>query len=190
MSIFNYTRGIKLLLKLDRYKLDKKLDNYYDALTSNDDERAEEELDIHILKNPRDEEALYYKAIYLKNRGEYEKAIEYLRRANKAHASYAKSRYLLGQIYLEQEEFELARTYLYSGVLLNENPIILKDLGKAHIGLGNNKEAIKCLKKSIRINRHEKESYETLIDLLISLGKDKEAIKYEQLLVEVSEKVF
>lgn len=186
MSLFGWNNIFRLIIKMDRYNLDKKLIKYEVATALENNELAEEELDIHILKNPRDEVALCHKAMLFKHRGETDKAIEYLKRAIKAHASYAESRFLLGELYLEMEEYQLARTYLYSGIVMNENTDRLISLGKAYRGLGNDKEAIKCFKKSIKRDKSKREAYEMIIDIYDKSNKDNEVRKYEKLLDEIS----
>lgn len=186
MSLYEFTRLIKMGLKLDRYFLDKKLIKYEVADALGEPILAENELDKHLEKYPRDEVALCHKAMILKSRGDIDSTIEYLKRAVKSHASYPNSRYLLGQVYLELEEFELARTYLYSGIIIQEDTEILKDLGKAYIGLGNDKEAINCFKKIIKRDKSNHEAYNMLINIYERTNKDNEVRKYEKLLNEIS----
>ena len=187
MSLFWLAKLFNLFLKIDRSKLDKELVGFQVAMDHGELQISERELDTHIEKYPRDEVALCHKAMILKSRGEIDCAIKYLKRSMKAHASYAESRYLLGKLYLEEEEFELARTYLSSGLNIKVLNDIILDLGKAYIGKGNYKDAIAFFKKTIRQNKNNLEAYKCLIETYYRIGKDKEAMKYEVLLQGIEE---
>ena len=86
-------------------------------------------------------------------------ALELLKLSVKSHASYPRSRYELGKLYLELKEYEVAEDYLFSAYSKNKTFEYAFQLALAYKGMDDYKSSIKYLKKSIHHNRYNKESY-------------------------------
>jgi len=173
---------VKLAFKIDRYRLDNKMKLYYDALENGNIDEAEQHLLSHLNKHANDEVALCELAKIRKSNGDIDESIRLFKKAVKSHVSYDHSRFLLGELYLELNDYKSAETYFYSAFNINQTSATAYGLGRAYKGLGRLKESQKYLKKAIKLNKYNHDAYLSLISIYDESDNEKEAEKYRSLL--------
>lgn len=127
---------------------------------------------------PTNPNALFYKAGLLFNEGNYDGAIEYLKRCIEYNKDYARAYWYLGIIYGRQNHDSQAEEYLRKSIELNPNTAARANLAELYASQGKfdlaNEEISSYFKYATHPNQY---SYIVAANIHNNLGKDEKVIE-------------
>lgn len=177
--------GVAYLIYYNRRKLNKGMKDFYLEMENGNHVKAENELDRHLSKHPRDEVALLYKAKYQYNRGEVDETVKTLKRANSSHAEFPDSRFMLGKVYIDQADYERAKSVIETGLSIRRTDYGEYLLANAEFGLENVSASKKLFKRLSKSSDYKKEALLKLVEIYTEIGDHVEAEKYHAKLTEI-----
>ena len=128
-------------------------------------------------------DAWHNQAIKFKNEGKYNKAEALFKKILSVAPTNANAHFDLGNVYFYEKRYSEALDYYSKSVDLGLHSQYLANyyymLSLCYIGLGNNKEAIVCLKKCLEVNPNYENAKE-LLELVEEAYKNGEKLNIEE----------
>jgi tetratricopeptide (TPR) repeat protein len=128
-------------------------------------DKAEEELDVLLNRNPSDAQGLLLKAVLLRLRGSPAKAVVVATRAIEKHPEFAEALSVRARAYLVMGELEMAKNDLEAARRLSKVPQVSMELAEVYKRLGMDDDALLVLRSVVA----EHGTYEAAVFALINM---------------------
>jgi len=123
---------------------------------------------------------MLYKAEILIEKGQNEKAFEILNNIETLEPYNARVYTLRAGAYMDSKQTEKAIAEYHRALIneVDEPSLIYEELAYSYLSLKNEKDALKCYKKCIELEKENPEPYYFITDIFINLGQTSEGIFY------------
>lgn len=167
------------LLKIRKYRRNKKLIRFNEVLDNNNYESALWEINNYLEEKRNDSVALAYKGAILTKLGRPEEAVEVLERAVTVEDMCYEARLALGEAYTAVGQPDYALIQYEKALKYLKSSEIYIGMADAYESKGNLRYSMGCYKKALKYKKGDKEKLlRKLVKLCGEVGDEKECVKY------------